>query len=62
MSIENQSGSPYVKYKTGITYNDNQLVYVSITVDDNISTWFWRGLLWAMMHLSYRLQIEEILQ
>ena len=43
MSIEKQSGSPYVKNKTGITYNDNQLVYVSITVDDNISTWFWRG-------------------
>ena len=43
VSIENQSGSPYVKYKTGITYNDNQLVYVSITVDDNIGTWFWRG-------------------
>lgn len=45
MSIENQSdqsGSPYVKYKTGIAYNDNQLVYVSITVDDNIGTWFWR--------------------
>lgn len=45
VSIENQSdqsGSPYVKYKTGITYSDNQLVYVSITVDDNIGTWFWR--------------------
>lgn len=43
VTVINEKEIIYVKYKTGITYTDNQLVYVSVNVDDYIGTWFWKG-------------------